>query len=694
MTKFHTLEEMIAVTCEAVRPAERLTVSQSAEKYRYINNPGSYVGKWDNSIAPYLTEIQDETMSEDKTGVIFAGPARCGKSDIFFNLLNHTAICDPADMMLIHMTQNTARDWSIGDLRKVFRDTKPLGSRVVPGRQNMNVHDVRFLSGMRLLIKWPSIAELSGKTIQRLWLMDMDRMPLDIDKNGSPYDLAKKRAETFGRYGMTVAESSPGFTVEDPAWKPKEMHEAPPTQGILSLYNRGDRRRWYWECPHCHKAFEPDFKLLHWPDSADHLEAAEQAWMSCPRCDGRIYHDENNADKTPGKNELNQGGKWVKAGQVWVPREGLYGTALRSDTASFWLKGPAAWAATWKNLVYRYLKAYEEYEKTGAEEALKTTTNVDQGDPYTPKKAQSDRLPEDIKNRAENWPEQTVPNGVRFLIATIDVQKNRFVVQVHGIGVGGDIYVIDRYEIKKSERTDEDGERLWVKPGSYLEDWKLLVPQVMEKTYPLADGSGRRMGIKATGCDSAGKEGVTKTAYDFWRWLRDECDNRDLVRRFLLTKGGSSKTAPRVQISYPDTERKDRHAGARGEVPVLFINTDTVKDQLNAMLDRTDALGGRVVFPKWLPDWFYGELTVEIKTPSGWKNPSDKRNESWDLLVYCIAICLSKLVKLEQIDWQSPPSWAEEFDDNDFVISESENKPFATKVKDDYNLEELAANLA
>ena len=27
--------------------------------------------------------------------------------------------------------------------------------------------------------------------------------------------------------------------------------------GILSLYNRGDRRRWYWPCPHCGEYFQP-----------------------------------------------------------------------------------------------------------------------------------------------------------------------------------------------------------------------------------------------------------------------------------------------------------------------------------------------------------------------------------------------------------------------------------------------------
>lgn len=695
---FDTLESILAATCSALRPSESLTVSEAAEKYRYLNNPGSYVGYWDNSVAPYLVEPMDELTSLEFTGEIFVGPARCGKSDLFFNWMGRSAICDPADMMVVHMTQNTARDWSQGDLQKVFRHSKAIGECVTPGSQNMSAHRINFLSGMRLLVKWPTVTELSGKTIPRIWLMDHDRMPLDIDKEGAPYFLAKKRTQTFKRFGMTVAESSPGYDIEDPKWRPPEVapHMAPPTKGILALYNRGDRRRWFWPCPHCEEGFEGDFNLLHWPDSEDMLEAAEAAYMACPHCGGVIYHDPQ--DGTPGKHELNQSGDWLKEGQIWVPGKGRRGQGVRSDTASFWLKGTAAAFTDWKTLVYNYLKANEEYEKTGAEEALKTTVNVDQGLPYLPKAAETDRLPETLKARAQDYGERVVPEGVRFLIATIDVQKNRFVVQVHGIGSGGDYWVIDRYEVRKSERTDDDGERFWVNPGAYPEDWHLLLDEVLLKTYPLADGSGRVMQIKATACDSGGRAEATKNAYEFWRWLRDDeevsSNHPDLFRRFQLVKGASQKTAPRVQISYPDSDRKDRHAGARGEVPVLFINGDMLKDQLNKMLERTEPGGGRINFPEWLPDWFYGELTVERRGSKGWEKPSKARNEAWDLMVYCIAIATYKPIRIELIDWNDPPSWASDWDTNDLVLDSSDNKQFASQQKSEYDLSKLGEILA
>lgn len=707
-TSFETLEHMIVQTAEGVRPPERLTVSEAAAKYRRLNNPGAYVGPWLNEMAPYLVEPQDVLNDTAYTGMIFAGPAQCGKTDIFLNWQAHSVICDPGDMMLIQTSQTTARDFSMRRIDRLHRHSPEVGQRLIHRRDGDNTYDKQYLNGMLVTLSWPTINELSGKPIPRLWLTDYDRMPEDVDGEGSPYDLAKKRATTFGSHGMCAAESSPGFVIENPKWMPSTRHEAPPTKGILSLYNRGDRRRWYWRCVSCHQPFEPDFSLLHYPDTGDPMEAAEMTTLQCPHCNIDYHHEP--ADGLPGKYELNQSGRWVKDGQFWMPDGTVSGTSIRSEIASFWLKGVAAAFVSWKTLVFNYLTAEREYEANQSEEALKTTVNTDQGLPYTPKLIASERLPEEIKNRAKPLGVREVPPGVRFLIATVDVQKNRFIVQVHGTGIGRDVWIVDRFEIKKSKRLDSDGEHLWVNPGAHPEDWKLLVEDVLLKTYPLMDGSGRRMGIKFTVCDSGGKEGVTSNAYDFVRWLRrgptDDNEEEDegeyqweagLVQRFVLSKGASTRTAPRVAVSYPDSQRKDRMAGARGEIPVLMINTDLLKDQLDKMLDRTEP-GGRVNFPDWLDDNFYTELTVEVKDPNkGWLNPRKYRNESWDLLVYYLAATLTRVIGLEHISWENPPGWAEEWDDNDLVFDPAEQrKPFevAEPQKAKRNLASLASDLA
>jgi len=706
----NTLESLIVDSAAAARPPERLTVSQAAEKYRKLNNPGAYVGPWINDTTPYLVEPMDELQSLNFDGMIFAGPAQCGKTDMAMNWIGYSAICDPADMMVIQTSNVTARDFSMRRIDRLHRHSRDIGEKLVPGKGADNTFDKHYRSGMLLTLSWPTINELSGKPIPHLWLTDYDRMPEDVDGEGNAFDLARKRATTFRRYAMCAAESSPGYAVENPKWIRKSRHEAPPTRGILALYNRGDRRRWYWRCVECKNAFEPAFELLDYPDTEDKMEAAEAATLLCPHCNHRYHHDPGHG---PGKNEMNRAGRWVKDGQVWTPDGLIVGASSRSTIASFWLKGVAAAFSDWKTLVHRHLTAEAEYESTGSEEALKATVNTDQGEAYTPKRLANDRVPETIKAKARDIGDRVVPMGVRFLIACIDVQKNRFVVQVHGIAANGDIYVIDRYDIRHSKRPDAEraDQVLWVNPGAYPEDWKLVAEQVIQKSYELGDGSGRRMAVRQTICDSAGSEGFTANAYDFVRWLRGgesedapDGENAELgtyvweagmAGRFMLLKGASTKTAPRVKIDYPDSQRKDRHAGARGEIPVLFINTNFVKDMVDHRLDRNEP-GGRFVFPNWLGDNFYTELTVEVKDANkGWINPKKYRNESWDLLAYCMAATLTPMINLERLDLVGePPLWAAEWDDNDLVFNPGlDAKPFeATKKRRSFK--DLAGSLA
>lgn len=685
--------EVLSRVSEVLKPPERLTVSQAAEKYRYINNPGSYVGPWKNSTVQYLVEPMDALGNRAYNAVIFVGPAQCGKTDMILNWHLYNVTCDPSDFLLYQTSQTMARDFSRRRVDRLHRDSKAVGSRLMRRGDADNTFDKFYNNGTMLTLSWPTINELSGRPVGRVALTDYDRMPLNVDGEGSPFDLARKRTTTFGTFAKTLAESSPGYASTDLNWMPTTAHESPPAQGIASLYNRGDRRRWYWPCPHCGEFFEPSFKLLWYPNSKDPVEAGEAAAMTCPHC----YHKDGALIMAESKSSLNEAGLWLPDGMRVDRDRNVTGRLNRADIASFWLKGPAATFASWKSIVVNHLKATEEYERTGNQDPLKTTVNVDQGEVYFEKGHGSERLPEELHDRSEDWnhdnDEPSVAPGIRFLIATIDVQANRWEVQVHGVSappvsnMPPDIVVIDRFPIIKSKRVDADGDRQWVKPATYIEDWELITEQVLRRTYPLADGSGRRMPIKMTACDSGGKKGTTSMAYEYYRGLR----RSGLAGRFQLVKGEPNPKAPRINLTYPDSGRKDRFADARGEIPVLLIQTDKIKDQLNAMLDRL-APGGMIRFSRTLPKEFFGELVVETQDTQGrWINPQRKRNEAWDLLVYCLA--LMSHLRIEMMDWTSPPRWAEEWEHNSLIVQGESESAFESKSEAEYSLEQLGVLL-
>lgn len=685
---FSSLNAIFRDLATILRPPERMTVSEAAEKYRYINQPGAYVGKWINATVPMMVEPMNTFTSFTYHGMIFVGPAQSGKTDsLVINTLAYSIKVDPMDMMLVCPTNTDGRDFGIRRVDRLHRHSPEIGEMMLPGADADNKFDKQYTTGMLFTIAWPTPSQLAGKPIGRVILTDRDRMVDDVDGDGEPFDLAMKRTTTFGSYAMTIAESSPSREVTNLKWIASSPHEAPPALGILSLYNRGDRRRWYWPCPHCKNYFEGKFEYLELGEDATgtNMEKAESVYMRCPMCSEKIHPDE--------RPEMNAWGVWVKDGQG-VDRDGkVFGPVPRTGIASWWLRGVAAVFTNWRKLMALYLDAQDVYDKTLSEDALKKFYNNDLGEPYYPKSANDNRLPEVLKSRADKGlGERVVPKGVRFMVALVDVQKNMFVVSVFGIMPGSpfDIAVIDRYDVRFSKRRNEDDERLWVKPATYDEDWDELIEHVIEKEYPLGDDSGRMMGMKFVGCDSGGQEGVTGRAYSFYRRLRE----KNKHRRFILLKGDPKPNNPRARITFPDAGRKDKLTAARGDVPVLLLNSNVLKDDLDGRLDCMTPGKGMYHTPDWLDDSFYSELCSEIRTPKGWENPSHSRNEQTDLSYYCIGLCVSELIKIEWVNWEEPPRWADEWDNNDLVRQPAATPRFANNIESEYDFASFGKALA
>lgn len=665
--KFKSINHIIRSVADQLKPPMRMSVAESAAKYRYVNQPGAYVGPWLNSTTPYMIEPMNMINSRHYDKMAFIGPAQSGKTDaIILNSIAYSVKVDPMDLMVFCPTSTAARDFSMRRVDRLHRHSEEVGKMLMKSRDADNKFDKHYITGIILTLSYPSVTELAGRPVGRIIITDYDRIDDDIGGDGNAFDLASKRTTTFGSFAMCAAESSPSRPVTDPNWIRKTPHEAPPCDGIVGLYNRGDRRRWYWPCPHCDSYFEGMFNMLQWDTKCKetgrkltNLEKAETARMVCPCCGSEI----DPADRY----EMNLWGMWVPEGCSVNEVGQLVGTPMRSSFASFWLRGTAAAFVTWQKLVLSYLDATDDYERTLSEEALKKFWNNDMGEPYIPKSLESVRLPEALKARGEVWPEQMVPEGVRFLIATVDVQKHSFEVSIHGVGPGYpfDTYLIDRFDIVKSERLDAEGDPLVIHPGAYLEDWDLIKKHVMDKTYELSDGSGRLMPIKMTGCDSGGEAGVTSNAYEFYRKMRRE----GMTGRFCLVKGDPKPNNPRTRVALPDSNRRDKKAIARGDVPVLMINSNLMKDSLNGRLDVLEPGKGMYHMPNWFPDRVYSELCVEYRTEKGWECPTHARNETWDLAYYMLGICVSgQVLNIESLDWENPPSWATDWETNTTII--------------------------
>lgn len=634
-----------------LRAPRRMRVADAVAQYMRVPLGAGNSVPWDPLVAPYVIEPMNCLASREYDAVIFVGPARTGKTiGLIDGWVIYNVICDPADMLIIQMTEEKAREHSKKRLARTFRVSPEVVSRLSPNKNDNNVYDRTFLAGNYLKIGWPSVNIMSSSDYKCVALTDYDRFPEDIDGEGDAFSLASKRTTTFMSSGMTLVESSPGRDVKDVKWRRTSPHEAPPTTGILSLYNRGDRRRWYWPCPHCGEYFQPCGDVVAgFRDIADPVLASEAAYIQCPSCSGRIMPEQ--------KRELNGRGVWLRDGESINADGSRYGDPRRSRIASFWMEGPAAAYQTLSQLVYKLLTAEQEYETTGSEETLKTVINTDWGLPYLPRASMEQRKSELLEQRAEPVPSRSVPDGVNFLVATVDVQAGRhrrFVVQVTGYGSRGERWIIDRYNITQSLRGDSDGESQRIDPASYPEDWDVLLTDVFHKSWPLASDPSQQMRLMAMAVDSGGEDGVTDNAYKFWR----RCRRDGLGKRIYLFKGDSIRRAKLITRTFPDnTGRTGRRAQAAGDVPLWLLQTDALKDRVNNALWRDSPGPGYVHFPDWLGSWFYDELTYEERSSDGkWSKPGRGANEAFDLMVYAEALVI--LHGYEKIRWPDAPEWA------------------------------------
>lgn len=634
-----------------LRAPRRMRVADAVAQYMRVPMGAGNSVPWDPLVAPYVIEPMNCLASREYDAVIFVGPARTGKTiGLIDGWVIYNVICDPADMLIIQMTEEKAREHSKKRLARTFRVSPEVVSRLSPNKNDNNVYDRTFLAGNYLKIGWPSVNIMSSSDYKCVALTDYDRFPEDIDGEGDAFSLASKRTTTFMSSGMTLVESSPGRDVKDVKWRRTSPHEAPPTTGILSLYNRGDRRRWYWPCPHCGEYFQPCGDVVAgFRDIADPVLASEAAYIQCPSCSGRIMPEQ--------KRELNGRGVWLRDGESINADGSRYGDPRRSRIASFWMEGPAAAYQTLSQLVYKLLTAEQEYETTGSEETLKTVINTDWGLPYLPRASMEQRKSELLEQRAEPVPSRSVPDGVNFLVATVDVQAGRhrrFVVQVTGYGSRGERWIIDRYNITQSLRSDCDGESQRIDPASYPEDWDVLLTDVFHKSWPLASDPSQQMRLMAMAVDSGGEDGVTDNAYKFWR----RCRRDGLGKRIYLFKGDGIRRAKLITRTFPDnTGRTGRRAQAAGDVPLWLLQTDALKDRVNNALWRDSPGPGYVHFPDWLGSWFYDELTYEERSSDGkWSKPGRGANEAFDLMVYAEALVI--LHGYEKIRWPDAPEWA------------------------------------
>lgn len=621
----------------AIRPPRRISVSEAMARWRRVNNPGSYVGPWLNEKTPFGVEPMDRTVSRSVSELWFVGPSQVIKTEILLGNVAHAIKVAARDILIVHPTRDLALDFSKRRIGLKFLDPSPdLRCEVRGGRSDDKALDKIFRNGTMLTVAWPVAGQLASRPVPTVALDERDRMPDNIGGEGDPGELARNRTRTFGRNGMVIGSSSPSR--DDGT-------------GIMAEFARGDQKLWAWPCPECGEFWTPGFDAdrrpvpfdhLKWSPSATTQDAVEKsAFLACPRC-GAVLDDAQ-------KEGMNAAGVWVALGQSVTRAGKIEGAPPSGRVASYWLTGLASPWVTWGQLAGLYFSALDHFERTGEETKLRTVYNTGFGIPYESRaRGRAPVKADDLAARCDDYALGTVPGSpdIHFLAATVDVQGDRFEVEVKAWGADDESWLVDRFAIRQLDdgRTDID-------PGRCPEHWRVLVPRVLARGYPVADGSGLVFPVASVGIDTGGIEGVTANAKAFQRLALAAGVE---PWRITLLKGANTRAAPAFPNS-PTVEKDDAGRPVPGSA-LFVIGVHTIKDTLNNRLRRRGGGPASLHFPKDTPARYFEEVTAERRDAKGfWEKTG--ANESWDLEVYQVAT-LTRL-RPERVNWTAPtrPWW-------------------------------------
>lgn len=512
---------------------------------------------------------------------------------------------------------------SVPAVRKAMRMAKGVKDRVSFKRFRASV--AHFLGG-KAARAYRRITVASAK------LDEIDGFDQEIEKAGDPFTLAWGRLE-----GAPFPKAIAGTT--------------PRVKGLSHIEHRESlaqvAMRFNITCPHCDAEHPLQWggpKVRHgfkWNQGDTEGTSAHHV---CPHCHGSITQGDYLT--------LWQRGAWVceRTGVRYVPEGGVWAVGVERkwlDANGQPMRAPRhvschVWAAyspqrSWASIA-RECQAAAKKKRAGDAGPFKVFVNETRGEVYEEDFEQSDwKL---LKARAEGFPLRRVPRRGLVLCAGVDVQDNRFVVDVWAFGRDDESWIVDDRVIY----CDPGSWRAWLDLDVYL-----------SSRFP--HEGGQSCAIDAVAIDIGGH--FTHQAYRYVM-LRDS-------RRVHATQGKGQIGLPIVAGA---PRRQDVNVDGKvvkDGVQLYFVGVNTAKDLLHNRLQIMPGAGGAatpgcVHLSSGLPDEFFQELVAEVRVQqkeahrmvTRWVKPnSSVRNERLDtkvLALFCAA--RMKLHQYTDAEWR------------------------------------------
>jgi phage terminase large subunit GpA-like protein len=487
-----------------------------------------------------------------------------------------------------------ARRWSRGRLAPLIAETPVLRKLVPPGRRadGVTLAEKHFPGGALYTGSANIPSDLASLAIERLILDEVDRMPRELEGEGSAVDLAMRRLATF-------------------AGRRKVFEISTPTNEVSRIdadFQRSSRGRYFVPCPACGEMQVLRFANLKWPDGKP-----EQARYACEAC-GVLIEEHH-------KTEMLAAGEWrhekpeLCESIIGFHVNGLYTAIGLGDT---WAEHAAEWERARGDPAKKRV-----FVNTRLGETVKTERIVVEWDA--------------LYARREPYRLRTVPRGSLVLTAGVDVQGDRLEAQLVSWGRDERATVIDYVKFygdpTRLDTLADGTPSVWQQLDTYL-------------AAEIANDCGTPMRISCALIDSGFLQ------HEVLSFVRDKRGRRIFASKgssvFSCPPIGRPKA---LDITHRGMTHK--RGAEQYQIGVHTLKT-TLYARLRADDDALPA-DRRLRFSDELEAEYFRQLTAEVWDPKhGWVKRYD-RNESLDTFILAMAAAMHHSVavhRMRDLDWQ------------------------------------------
>ena len=367
---------------QLLKPPERLTVSEWAEKYRILDPAASAMpGKWSNKVTPYLVGIMDELSNHETEEIIFCKPTQIGGSEALVNMICYIVDQDPSPTLVVYPSDDLAKYTSQRRLQPAFKLSAKIREKFKEDRSSQMELD---FEGMYLSLTGSnSPADLASKPIRYLMMDEIDKFPGASNKEADPISLARERTKTFHNRKI--------YLTSTPTLKTGHIWEAKEDADI--------EKHFFVPCPHCGEYIELKFANIKWPDDKEmtHADRADLASYVCQEC-GCFISDND-------KHNMLRKGEWRIVRQ----------TARRSTKVAFWINTLYSPFVRWSQIAKEFMESKDDPER------LQNFVNSWLAEPWEDSRLKTNA--DIVLEHQTNTGPYIVPGWAKLLTAGVDVQE-------------------------------------------------------------------------------------------------------------------------------------------------------------------------------------------------------------------------------------------------------------------------------